>query len=86
LSLLVRAHNYTGDTVYFRSAQNALAVFNTSVAQNGIRSLFLNQPSLPWYEEYPTEPGNFVLNGFIYALFGLYDLAQVGEPIVVCSF
>jgi hypothetical protein len=27
-----------------------------------------------WYEEYPTVPGSFVLNGFIYALVGLYDL------------
>ena len=29
------------------------------------------------YEEYPTTPPLFVLNGFIYSLFGLYDLAQV---------
>lgn len=26
------------------------------------------------YEEYPTSPPSFVLNGFIYALLGLYDL------------
>ena len=31
------------------------------------------------YEEYPTTPPLFVLNGFIYSLFGLYDLAQLGE-------
>lgn len=30
-----------------------------------------------WYEEYPTVPSIFVLNGFIYSLFGLYDLGQV---------
>ncbi|THD24727.1 D-glucuronyl C5-epimerase [Fasciola hepatica] len=77
LSLLVRAYNYTGDYGYFNSAQSALLVYSLSVSQRGVRSLFLNQPSLPWYEEYPTDPGNFVLNGFVYALFGLYDLAQV---------
>lgn len=26
------------------------------------------------YEEYPTTPPSFVLNGFIYSLLGLYDL------------
>lgn len=26
------------------------------------------------YEEYPTNPASFVLNGFIYSLLGLYDL------------
>lgn len=26
------------------------------------------------YEEYPTTPASFVLNGFIYSLLGLYDL------------
>ena len=30
-----------------------------------------------WYEEYPTTPPSFVLNGFIYALLGLYDVSQV---------
>ena len=28
-----------------------------------------------WYEEYPTTPASFVLNGFIYALLGLYDVS-----------
>jgi len=31
------------------------------------------------YEEYPTTPPLFILNGFIYSLFGLYDLAQVSQ-------
>lgn len=29
-----------------------------------------------WYEEYPTTPGSFVLNGFIYSLLGLHDLLE----------
>jgi heparosan-N-sulfate-glucuronate 5-epimerase len=32
-----------------------------------------------WYEEYPTTPSSLVLNGFIYALFGLYDLKETTE-------
>jgi len=29
----------------------------------------------PFYEEYPTQPGSFVLNGAIFALFGVHDVA-----------
>lgn len=32
-----------------------------------------------WYEEYPTNPSSFVLNGFMYSLLGLYDLAQASN-------
>lgn len=32
-----------------------------------------------WYEEYPTTPGLFVLNGFIYSLIGLYDLYETAQ-------
>ena len=30
-----------------------------------------------WLEEYPTIPTSHVLNGFIYAIFGIYDLYRV---------
>lgn len=33
----------------------------------------------PWFEEYPTTPGTYVLNGFLYSLIGLYDFAQVSN-------
>ncbi|KAF6779392.1 hypothetical protein AHF37_01149 [Paragonimus kellicotti] len=39
--------------------------------------MFSARPAFPWYEEYPTDPGNHVLNGFMYSLIGLYDLSQV---------
>lgn len=32
-----------------------------------------------WFEEYPTTPGTFVLNGFIYSLIGLYDATAIPE-------
>lgn len=40
-----------------------------STTSNNIFSQFLSR-----YEEYPTKPPLFVLNGFIYTLLGLYDL------------
>ena len=40
--------------------------------QTGVSSKFMNQ--FLWFEEYPTQPNTFVLNGFMYSLIGLYDL------------
>ena len=40
--------------------------------QTGVSSKFLNK--FLWFQEYPTEPNTFVLNGFMYSLIGLYDL------------
>jgi hypothetical protein len=43
-----------------------------------------------WFEEYPTEPPSYVLNGFVYCLFGLWDLfrvtrnPEVGADIEAC--
>ncbi len=34
---------------------------------------------LVWYEEYPTSPPTFVLNGFMYSLLGLFDLKDALE-------
>lgn len=36
---------------------------------------------VPWYEEYPTQPPSFVLNGFIYSLIGLYDLLTLAPSL-----
>lgn len=36
--------------------------------------VFIDKFSNTWIEEYPTSPPTQILNGFIYALFGVYDL------------
>lgn len=42
--------------------------------------MFMNKHD--WYEEYPTTPSSFVLNGFMYSLIGLYDLKETaGEKL-----
>jgi heparosan-N-sulfate-glucuronate 5-epimerase len=35
----------------------------------------------PVLEEYPTDPPSHVLNGWIYALWGLYDIAAAGGEL-----
>lgn len=81
ISTLVRAYLKSGDKAYLSSAIRALDLFEISSAQGGVKARFAN--TYDWYEEYPTTPSSFVLNGFIYSLFGLYDLKQIvtGEPL-----
>lgn len=73
MSLLTRVYALTHRDDYLRAAKRALAPFRTSVAQGGVVRRFRGQP---FYEEYPT-PGHptYVLNGFMFSLIGLYDLA-----------
>jgi hypothetical protein len=76
LSLLCRLYNHTNDEKYLKSAIQALNLFEKNVENDGIRAYFLNT-SLVWYEEYPTRPSSlFVLNGFLYSLFGLNDFVH----------
>ncbi|BFZ23865.1 hypothetical protein BsWGS_26904 [Bradybaena similaris] len=72
MSVLVRAYLHSKHEKYLQAAINALKLFEVDSSQGGVRARFLDK--LDWYEEYPTTPSSFVLNGFIYALLGLYDL------------
>ncbi|XP_063781594.1 D-glucuronyl C5-epimerase isoform X2 [Pseudophryne corroboree] len=74
LSTLVRAYLLTKEQVYLDSALKATAPFKLPSEKHGVKAVFMNK--YDWYEEYPTTPSSFVLNGFIYALLGLYDLKE----------
>ncbi|CAG9830726.1 unnamed protein product [Diabrotica balteata] len=76
LSVLSRAYYHSGgDIRYLTAALRGLKPFRVPNSQGGVRATFLN--TYNWYEEYPTEPASFVLNGFIYSLLGLYDLITI---------
>ncbi|CDW53487.1 D glucuronyl C5 epimerase [Trichuris trichiura] len=72
MSVLCRAFLLTKKQVYLLAARRAAEIFARNASSGGILNYFLS--TVPWYEEYPTIPGTFVLNGFIYSLIGLYDL------------
>lgn len=77
ISLLARAYFYSnGDPKYLRAAINGMKPFRVPSRQGGVLAKFLGK--YDWYEEYPTTPASFVLNGFIYSLLGLYDLKMTG--------
>ena len=77
MSVLARAFTLTKDRTYLDAAVKALKLFEVDSAQGGVRAKFMGQ--LDWYEEYPTIPSSFVLNGFIFSLLGLYDLKLVAD-------
>jgi heparosan-N-sulfate-glucuronate 5-epimerase len=84
ISVLCRAYHVTGDRRYLQAAEAALGPFQLDVADGGVRAVFLDRYS--WYEEYPTTPSTFILNGFIYSLIGLYDLQTINphnEPVQI---
>ncbi|XP_012690193.1 D-glucuronyl C5-epimerase B [Clupea harengus] len=80
MSTLVRAYLLTKDEVYLKGALRATGPYRMPSEQHGVKAVFMNK--YDWYEEYPTTPSSFVLNGFIYSLLGLFDLADTaGEKL-----
>ncbi|VDD90796.1 unnamed protein product [Enterobius vermicularis] len=73
LSVLVRAFGLLNDSVYLDVAGKALDVFEKAASDGGVSNELFGHT---WYEEYPTVPGTYVLNGFMYSLIGLYDFAS----------
>jgi len=78
LSVLLRAHQLMDDRKYLDTAHSAWKIFHLSIDEGGVISYFPDQK--PVIEEYPSpEMLTGVLNGFIFAIFGIYDFAQYLE-------
>jgi heparosan-N-sulfate-glucuronate 5-epimerase len=70
-SLFARLHHLTGEQAHADRARLALRSMALPVERGGLLAV-LADGTLP--EEYPTTPPSFVLNGAIFALWGLYDV------------
>jgi len=71
ISLLVRAHQETGDSRYLDAAKQALVSFERPIAEGGVA--FTDESGDLWFEEYIVSPPTHILNGFIWALWGMHD-------------
>jgi heparosan-N-sulfate-glucuronate 5-epimerase len=71
ISVLVRAHKESRDARYLDAAKRALASFFTPVSQGGVA--FTDDRGDLWFEEYIVSPPTHILNGFIWAAWGVYD-------------
>lgn len=72
-SLLTRLALETGEARYADAASLALRPLTREVGTPGGCAGRLDDGSLT-FEEYPTVPGSHVLNGFLYTLFGAFDI------------
>ena len=70
-SLLVRLYMETGDSVFAEVALRGLKPLSRPRHEAGACAWLDGQP---WPEEYPTDPPSFVLNGAIFAWWGLRDV------------
>ena len=74
LSVLTAAHYLTGDESFAKVAFDALAAFQYPISEKGLTADFDGHL---WYEEYGSEEMPVhVLNGFLFALSGIYDMSR----------
>ncbi len=73
-SLLTRMWRIEKDDRMLENAKNAFNMFDVPVEDGGLKALF---DGYTVFEEYPTTPASFTLNGMIFASFGLYDCMTV---------
>ena len=71
ISLLVRAFADTGRQTYLDAAHSAFKAFLAEVSDGGVR--YRDENGDIWFEEYLVSPPSHILNGFIWALWGVYD-------------
>jgi hypothetical protein len=74
LSMLVRAGQATGDTRYREAADRAFESLRRDVRDGGV--LVTDDRGNVWIEEYIVDRPSHILNGFMWALWGVRDYAQ----------
>ena len=85
ISLLVRAFSETKNQRYLRAANRAFASFSQTTTQGGIACT--DENGALWFEEYIVSPPTHILNGFIWAVWGVYDyFLATGDPSALHLF
>lgn len=80
ISVLVRAYQDTGVEVYLEAARRAFEAFLKTVDQGGV--VYVDNYGHTWIEEYIVFPPTHILNGFIWASWGVYDyFLATNEPV-----
>jgi len=83
ISVLVRAQQLaekeSGNSRYLDAAHQALAGFFNPIAEGGVT--FTDVQGDIWFEEYLVSPPTHILNGFIWAAWGVHDyFLATGDP------
>ena len=75
LSVLSRAYQFTHKSEYISQAEAAWRFLLRPVADGGVA--VRGSGGNLWLEEYPSMRPSYVLNGFIFTIFGMYDLYRI---------
>ena len=75
ISLLIRAYQLTAKQEYLDIAKRAFTPFEKQIKDGG--NIFIDRKRRSWIEECPVDPAPHILSGFIYSLFGVYDLYKI---------
>jgi hypothetical protein len=73
ISVLLRAFQETGDERYLESGRRAFQAFGLDVSCGGVT--YRDEAGQIWFEEYLVDPPSHILNGFLWASWGVYDYA-----------
>lgn len=73
ISVLVRAFQATKEERCLDAAQRAFRCFHAEIGDGGV--IFTDRDANLWFEEYIVNPPTHILNGFIWASWGVYDYA-----------
>lgn len=85
ISLLLRAYRESAAPEFLHAAQKAFAAFLIPVADGGVT--FTDERGDIWFEEYIVSPPTHILNGFIWATWGVYDyFLATGDPTAQSLF
>jgi len=77
ISLLLRAYSQTQDKKYQDAADRAFVSLTKPIAEGGV--LHEDAKKNLWIEEYLVSPPTHILNGFIWALWGVFDYWRTVE-------
>lgn len=75
ISFYLRMYQILGEEHLLKTALKAYRFLERDYEDKGVKRI--DKDGNLWYEEYPSNPPSYVLNGFIYTIFGLYDLYRV---------
>ena len=81
MSLFLRYYQISNDPIHLEAARKAYQFLQIEDDTHSVRRK--DERGYLWFEEYPSSPPSYVLNGYIYAIFGLYDLYRVTKDITV---
>ena len=81
ISLLCRAYLETKNEKYLQTAKLTYLPFLKDIKHGGVK--FTDEEGDVWFEEYIIDPPTHILNGFIWALWGVYDYYLLTKDLEV---